>query len=65
MPAAFGAKPSNRRSGFSQIARRAVSRRRSASRAGLSPAYRSGPSVIRSTSAPWPGTRRDQSRLKA
>ena len=66
MPRAFGVKPSQRSSGFSQISRRADRCRRCISRdrrSGSSP--RSRPSVISSTTAPWASTRRDQSRLKA
>ena len=60
-----GAKPSQRRSGFSQISRRADRCSRSISRRSRSGSSRSRPSVISSTTAPWPSTRRDQSRLKA
>jgi hypothetical protein len=63
--AAFGAKPVQRRSGFSQIRRRQERCRRSASLARSVVSSRSSPSVIRSTTAPCPSTRRDQSRLKA
>ena len=64
-PRARGVKPSQRRSGFSQISRRAESCSRSISAASRAGSSRSRPSVINSTTAPWLSTRRDQSRLKA
>ena len=62
-PPARGAKPSQRSSGFSQISLRQDRRSRSASAASLAGSSRSSPSVISTTTAPCPSTRRDQSRL--
>jgi hypothetical protein len=70
MPAARGWKPAKRSSGFSHTRRRQFLRRRSISKArrsqrGSSPLGCSRPSLISSTVARPPSTRRAQSRLKA
>src|SRR5258706_13262896 len=64
MPKDLGAKPSYRNNGFSQISRRQDLCSRSISGPRPSPASRSSPSVMNSTTAPWASTRRDQRRLE-
>ena len=55
----------NATAGLSQIRRRQDLCSRSISRRYPTPASRSSPSVINSTIAPWPSTRRDQLRLNS
>ena len=63
-PPALAAKSPKRSSGLTQITRRLDLASRSISASSLSRLSRSSPSVKRSVIAPWPSTRRDQSRLK-
>src|SRR5690606_19226908 len=64
-PFARGSKPSKRSNGFSQISRLHDLARRSVSVPSSAASSRSSPSVMRSTTAPWPSTRRDQRRLNS
>ena len=64
-PLARGSKPSKRRRGLSQISRRHERCSRSISNDRVSSASRSSPSVMRSTTAPCPSTRRAQRLLNS
>src|SRR5664279_3988473 len=64
-PLARASNPSKRSSGLSQISRRPERCSRSISKANVSSASRSSPSVISSTTAPCVSTRRDHCLLKA